>query len=175
MIRLVVVLLVAAVTFTATGQEDAGELEELDGKRRQGLYKSNPNELYVRHLPGSVCEYDQKEVEPLIDGILTRSRIKRMSLGEWARSRTSFDASLFLSVAVGCNDRFFSIDVRFGRTVYHPDLSSSEWWPLRFKMYHETPYGSYGIHNGNVEYLQDAIKEGVESALTDYLKVNFDL
>ena len=132
------------------------------------LHKTNPNELYVEVEYGTDCRMPEEAIEKMIDGILTRSRIKRLTYNDWLDVDLDFD-QLHMSILVNCNDRIFANDVRFADMVQRP--------PLTFKrtMLHYRPYGSYGIHNGDTEYVMDSLKESVERALTDYMKANFDL
>ena len=132
------------------------------------MHKTNPNELYVSVDYGADCKVSEEAIEKMIDGILTRSRIKRLNSDDWLEVDLSSD-QLHLFVLVNCDDRVFSNDVRFADMVQRPD----QW--IKRLMLHYRPYGSYGVHQGDTEYLMDSLKGSVERALTDYLKANFDL
>ena len=174
-----VILAVLAIAGTTVGQEDdTDDVYEYEYLKR--LAKENPDELYVRYFQDAECTISEEAVESMIDGVLTRSRIKRLAYYDWPvrgyRDRTGGDFGLdqlFLVVEANCindNDRGFSIMVRFADVVNrHPSLE------FKREMYHTRPYGSLGTHNNSSDFLKDAIKSGVERALTDYLKANFDL
>ena len=77
-------------------------------------------------------------------------------------------APIYLSVKVTClqlsNKNFvFDLDVQFGKVLDEPIV------PILY----DKDYSAVGT--GGAEYIKNTVKESVESAITDYLKVNFDL
>ncbi len=175
-----VILTVLAIAGAAVGQEDdPDEVYEYEYYLKP-LAKENPNEFHVRYFQDAECTISEEAVESMIDGVLTRSRIKRLTYYDWLvrgyRDRTGGDLGLdqlFLVVEVSCitsNNQIFGIMVRFADKVNrHPNLK------FKREMYHLRDYGSIGRHNSGPEFLMGQIKAGVERALTDYLKANFDL
>lgn len=156
----ILALLTSAGYATGQDQEDDSYLGR--------LHKTNPNELFVDVGYGSDCKLPEEAIKNMIDGILTRSRVKRLTSAEWLDVNLDFD-QLHMNVFINCDGHIFSNDVRFADLVQRPSITS-----VRL-MLHYRPYGGYGIYNGDTEYLMDSVKESVERALTDYLKANFDL
>ncbi len=125
---------------------------------QQWMQKPNANELYVTLVvyPGAGCPVSRDQVDAVLSGVLVRSRIKRVdSVGEGPG----------LSVVVDCEGRIFDIDIDFfSRTA------QGLWDRLGM-----ISYGTHGTYGADSEYLLNAVREGFESAITDYLKANFDL
>ena len=134
------------------------------GQRPDVLHKENPDELYVYYQQHDDCTISKVAVETMIGGVLTRSRIKKPQYGGLS--------DLHLDVRTNCldNDVFMTV-IRFAEEYdLERPLGKVNVW-----IYHERNYGSFGTYRGDNDYLMSAIKGGVEKAITDYLKANFDL
>ena len=170
MTRWIAAAVILAVLIIAGGSE-AGQENDQDDPYLERLHKSNPDSLFVDYGQFE-CSISEEAVETMIDGILTRSRIKRLTKDEWVET-VGFD-QLFLDVSVSCNDKTFSVGVRFA-DMMRRHLTTDGWYGPSRLMYHTRPYGSFGLWGSDNEYLIGQIKAGVERALTDYMKANFDL
>jgi len=126
------------------------------------MKKDNPNELTAVPRLHPNCPITSDELSEFINGILIRSRIKP----------GSNSSGLHLYVDVQCTKPFLddsfvgSIDVEFVSNLVNPSQS------FAFR-YDYTGYSSFGV--GDKETLWDIVRDNIEDALTDYLKVNFDL
>jgi hypothetical protein len=123
-----------------------------------GLKHSNPNELGVAAAAGSGCALSDNELLDTVQGVLIRSRIKPVDY----RKSTGFFG---LNVAVECSNKTQAFDVRVDF------MDNINGWPIRIG----DGYGTFGTFAGNKSYLLMAVSHAVETAITDYLKANFDL
>lgn len=133
------------------------------------LKKYNPNELWVVFVQEDDCKGSYEQV---IENELARSRIKRKT--SWAYNELS------LEVIVRCitsnSDVFFTVDVHFTKNELPTDPKPGEY---DFVTLHYMPgYGRYGVSSNDKEgeyFIKNTLRESIEEAMTDYLKVNFDL
>ena len=112
----------AAVIFAALAiGSAAGQEDDQADRYLNRLSKTNADALHVDYEQAAECKISEEAVLTMIDGILTRSRIKRLTYGEWLDADlTGFDY-LYLDVVVFCNGRFFNNMVRFADMVKrHP-------------------------------------------------------
>ena len=111
-------------------------------------------------------------MEQIVESELAQSRLKRKEF--WIYNE------LNLYVAVNClrlDDihTVYSTNVRFGEFVFPTSKQPDEFDFVR-RMYGPN-YGSFGIApNDNLRtQLRNSIRESLEKALLEYLKINFDL
>ena len=124
------------------------------------MEKENPDELGVYTRLDSDCP--TFELEALVNGVLIRSRVRPLDFTE--------TPELYLNVIAEClefstRERFYSysIDIRFA-------FRNSAFVHL---IYESPNYGAFG--HGDSDFIQEAIKDATERAITDYLQANFDL
>lgn len=147
------------------------------------LKVENPSMLYVDYRQYGKCPFSLESIDVMIDGILTRSRLKRtpFTAERFAKEIRREISGFRLEVKTNCDDdddapHNFNIKVGFGEyaTISRP------WGNQQIWMYHDPyVYGASGTYDParepNISFLKNAIRESVEDALTDYLKANFDL
>ena len=137
------------------------------------LKKDNPNELHVLYSEGETCG---GFYERIVSKELTRSRIKNIG------PNSAFDVP-FLWVGIACtsssigNGILFNIDVSFQRMVPAWNRQSNELsWTL---IAHSPGYGKHGIVRDTPaerkRLISNILRQCVEDALSDYLRINFDL
>lgn len=133
------------------------------------LKKSDPDELFVSFIQGDDCP---GSLEQVVESELAQSRLKRKEF--WIY----YD--LILHVTVEClrldnKHTVYSTDVNFGEVVLPTSKQPDEFDFVR-RLYGPN-YGSFGIApNDDLRtQLRNTIRESLEKALIDYLKVNFDL
>ena len=119
-----------------------------------------PNQLAYWVAVAQDCEITKDEAISLVDGVLIRGRIKPLS------QSLGSEASLYLNIVIDCmpgesRNPIYVININFARWTSHP--------PILF----DWPYGTFGI--GPKEFSSQHLKEQVEDAVTDFIKVNFDL
>ena len=120
------------------------------------LKKDNPNELSYWAFVDEQCSISNKEVNKIVEGVLIRSRIKP--------GLTWYTDSVYLYIHFDCmplenNNPVLSTTIYFGRYTPLPSIG-----------YHHD-YGNIGI--GDKELQTRLIKQGVERAVTDFVRVNF--
>ena len=116
-----------------------------------------PNQLAYWVEVQKICPITQETVQKLVEGVFIRSRIK--PLGEKLEG-------ISLDVELAC------IKMKDNRFVYKLEIYFSRYLPLpavNFAM----NFGAHGI--GKDTDITAAIKEQVETAITEYIKANFDL
>lgn len=137
------------------------------------LKKDHPNELHVLYSEGETCG---GFYERIVNNELIRSRIKNMG------PNSAFDVP-FLWVGIACtpssvgNGIIFNIDVSFLRMVRAWNRQPNELsWTL---IAHSPGYGKHGfVRDTPAErerYISNILRQCVEDALSDYLRINFDL
>ena len=106
---------------------------------------------------GAKCPYNAVDLAPVVENAIVRSRIKAIG---------TFDtqADFFLEALLECIDGtpfVYVSSVYFGRRIGYWIASD---------------FGSFGTtNNPQLSDLERVLKEGVERAMTAYLKANFDL
>lgn len=142
-----ILLLTILLTFDVSAQSDLSFLK-----------KDNPDELGYWAYASTNCPISTEDVKAIVTGVLIRSRIKPAQ-SSWASD------PVYLNVSVSCvklegDNPVFSTSINFGRRLPYPSV-----------IFEEINHGGLGI--GSVSYIKAAIKEGVEAAVTDYIKFNF--
>ena len=127
------------------------------------MVKENPDELMVLAFSTISCPVSGEIAYSTVEGVLTRSRIKAIPFTE-ASPEAEFP---WLLVFLGCGDDrvLCSADV---------DFLGQEINGFRFR-YGIVGYGVHGYCDNDPDRLLDQLRDGVESAITDYLQANFDL
>lgn len=133
---------------------------EHPGWLNQALESPTPNQLAYWASAGDDCPMTSDEVAEIVDGVFIRSRIKPL------RDEIFSEGSLYLNVTVSCltsdsSIHIFDSNVIFG--VYNPQP------PILY----EYQYGKYGT--GDASFIRSSMQTSVENAVTDYIRVNFDL
>ena len=137
------------------------------------LKKDNPNELIVLFNQHHDCVGSYEQV---VNNVLAQSRIKR-------QEEPSGHDKVMLYVAVLClpiknrNGIVFNIEVNYVSKVpvIDPQPEEMSWTMIT----HSPKYGNFGFTTHDEfeaeQIITNSIRQFVENALTDYLKVNFDL
>lgn len=122
------------------------------------LKRENPNQLPVFVAVSDHCKIKEADALNTVRGVLIRSRIKPL---------TASDAidPFQLTVNVSCtrNHKAYAVTIDF------TDIINGTY--VRFG----TGYGRFGIYNGHTDFLSGEIEKTTETAITDYMKVNFNL
>jgi len=127
---------------------------------QEWMKKENPNELGV--VVGADPKCGPPGLESLVHGVLTRSRIRPVSVSD--------TPELYLSVAVAC----FEISTQEGLYSYTTKIHfGTRGVQSVFMLYGFPDYGAVGV--GGSDFIGNAVKSSVEEAITDYLHANFDL
>lgn len=132
---------------------------ELPEWYKSAIKSPTPNELEYYAFASPDCPVTTQEVSKHIEGVFIRSRIKPSVYG-------FKDNHLYLSVGIEClniesNNPVFVVNVAFGK--YNP----------RPSILFDKSYSTFGI--GPREDIINTYKEATESAVTDYIKSNFNL
>jgi len=150
-------LLLILLTLSTAAQ---AELEEW---YKKAIKVPNPNELPLLTAT-SGCESSIKEdFRSVVEGVLVRSRIKPLQIAEHFTKPEKYPINL--NAAVSCVADLelytFLIAVSFGRINLEEGVNFI------------VPYGSIGRNETAV--IKNEVKKSIERAITDYVKVNFDL
>lgn len=126
------------------------------------IKKDNPNELYAFTFVDD-CPFSDEVLQQETKGVLIRSRI-RPAEGWYPRQTLLYvDATCFRN---SNNVNLFDVDIFFAKFETNQDGDA-------VISHTVVNYGTIG--QGDREFLLNAIEEGVERAITDYLVANFDL
>ena len=131
----------------------------LFGLEKVAYKKENPNELAYFVQVDDDCPVTKKEAIDITEGVFIRSRIKPVP-DKW-----NID-SLYLYISLDC------LKIEGDNPVYHFSVrfaNASAFIPVDYI----ERYGSLGI--GPKSAIVNTLKDKAEAALTDYIKVNFDL
>ncbi len=157
--------ILCTVLMASVNSDVQGQLKTPTGH----LKKSDPDELYVSIVQGNDCP---RSMEQIVESELAQSRIKRKEF--WIYNE------LNLYVTIDClrldnKHSVYSTDVNFGEFVFPTSKQPDEFDFVR-RLYGPN-YGSFGIaSNENLRtQLRNSIRESLEKALLEYLKINFDL
>jgi hypothetical protein len=122
------------------------------------LKRAKPDELALGLILDDDCGESQDEFLALAESVLTQSRIKPLS------ASTSPDG-FHLKVVVDCIERktWFVVTANF-LALSNGNLARRG-----------SDYSVYGTLGGDPAFLKSNFRQTVEDAITDYLKVNFDL
>jgi len=148
------------LTFTLMAAMPMSFAREMPEWLNEAIKSPTPNQLAYFIGVGSDCEITKDEAISLVDGVLIRSRIKPLA--------QSFggEASLYLNIRLECllmesRNPIFQININFARWTPYPPIL------------YDHIYGTMGY--GSKEYVSQNLKEYIENAITDFIKVNFDL
>ena len=134
------------------------------------MKKDKPSELFVVYIQSGNCG---ESFERIVDNELTQSHIKRTDV------LPELD-TVFLMVGIKCHELaedigvMFNVSVRFSRMVPTYNWQPGEMsWELIF---HAKQYNHFGIaEDARSPYVTSKLHEKVKDALSDYLRINFDL
>ena len=150
-------LLLILLTLSTAAQ---AELEEW---YKKAIKVPSPNELSLFSFVSRDCKaMTGAELRSIAEGVLIRSRIKPLPVNEHVNNSTKYP--IFLEVSLDCFDKTpyqFDLDIEFGKAEPGAVLLFSR------------SYGAFGRYG--TERMKAAVKEEVENAITDYVKVNFNL
>jgi hypothetical protein len=129
---------------------------ELQPWYKEVLQNDNPNNLGFYADAGKSCELDKTQLRKIVEGVLIRSRIKPLDI--------SFN-EIYLNAKIRCTSEgsAFSIAVSFGKAFPGPSIL------------YDVDYGGIGTHANDPSYILSSLKGAIETAVTDYISVNFDL
>ena len=163
-IHIVVVGLIMSVSGFVQGQEETplGHLK-----------KDKPNELFLSFHQDEICG---DSYERIVNNELTQSRIKRME-------EPPENGIPFLSVVIACTgdkkNTVFSIVVTFQRKVPAWNQRPDKWIKSWTFISHHPGYSKHGYIRDTPEergrFISNHLRDTVEDALSDYLRINFDL
>ncbi|MBA3966056.1 MAG: hypothetical protein H0X47_09820 [Nitrospirales bacterium] len=134
------------------------------GEPPEWFYKaikvSNANELAYFIEMNDSCPFTKDEVNKIAEGVLIRSRIKPLKEEIFVSGR------IYLRLGISCvkwNDssQVFSINSEFGRYIPEPGIIF------------DYSFGFIGI--GSKDYIEQNFKSSTESAVTAFMKANFNL
>ncbi|MDJ0908364.1 MAG: hypothetical protein QNI99_04195 [Woeseiaceae bacterium] len=144
-------LLILFVLFTGTAYADGDSW----------IRKANPDELYTFTFADD-CPFSDEALTRETQGVLIRSRIRPVERWNPRETLLYVDVTCFRSSSL----YLFDIDIFLAKFEHNADgdvvVSHSV-----------ANYGTLG--QGNSQFILDAVEEGVEQAMTDYLVANFDL
>jgi hypothetical protein len=130
---------------------------------KQAIKVPNPNELPLLPTVSSGCKaMSVAELQAIGEGVLVRSRIKPLGLLDHLEDPTKYP--IYLSVSLDCfgdEPYNFNLRVAFGKARPEPLVAF------------EYPYGTYG--RAPTAAMKSEAREELEKAITDYIKVNFNL
>ena len=130
------------------------------------LKKDNPNELYALiAIEGEgKCSISYKELHATVNGVLVRSRIK--PLLAWTSNEVSLLVHLNCFSGTG-KTQIYVAKIQLSRFSVHESGVNLVTTSL------EDSFGFFG--NDTKDGILSSVREGVEGAITVYLKANFDL
>lgn len=124
------------------------------------LKQDEPNELAYFVATSDSCPVSTRTAENIVKGVFVRSRIKPLGGDAWMTKK------IHLSVQMSCV-RVSGASPIYSTEVFFSAISSG--LIIRFA----PNLGVLGI--GSKDYHEQAIKDAVEEAVTQYLEANFDL
>ena len=137
------------------------------------LKKDNPNELYVLFMQEDDCG---DSYERIVNNELAQSRIKKVDDPPGLDIPALF-VGISCATAGSVTGIVFDVNVVFIRTVpaFYRQPEENPWTVIS----HSPGYGDFGFADRtpvtNEQHVSNLIRQCVENALADYLKVNFDL
>ena len=126
------------------------------------MKKENPNEIHVASIFSAGCPASSGEAEDVVSGVLARSRLK-MVHADPSTNRGMPWLVMFLSC--GSDQVICTANI---------DFVGQDKDGFRFR-HGITGYTVTGNCNGQKQILLTSLRDGVEAAITDYLRANFDL
>jgi hypothetical protein len=154
---------IALLLVSSLAQAEAAAEEMTDAEARaimKVLYlkADNPDELAINAGTESDCSITGDELEEIVSGVLVRARVKPLT------GDALFKSKLYMEARLHCVENhgnpIFVIQVLFGS--YDAPL------PVVY------PFSYMYIGKGGEEFIVSNIKDRVEAAITDYIKVNLD-
>ena len=142
-----ILLLTMLLTFDVSAQSDLSFLK-----------KDNPDELAYWAWASPECPISREDVKAIVTGVLIRSRIKPAE-SSWVRDPIYLNVSVLCAKVEG-NNPVFNASINFGRATPYPSV-----------IFDSIGHQQLGI--GDVSFIKATIKNGVEKAVTDYIKFNF--
>lgn len=133
------------------------------GEPSTWLKKENPNELYAIVRIGQDCPYSNAELKDVVHGVFIRSRIKPMnSVG---RDELALDVEL--SCIKNGSLWVYSAEIAFTKVSSYKDKT------ILYTKREQRYYSWFG--QDDKDGTRAVIQTRVEMAITEYLKVNFNL
>jgi len=108
------------------------------------------------------CPLTTDELKEVTSDVLIDSRIEPRLGNEWANN------PLFLSATIDC----LTPNIQGGLQIYQIEIDYGNASGY-VKILYDNPYGSLGT--GGKNFILSGYKNHLERAITDYIKVNFDL
>jgi len=138
--------------------------EELPDWYAKVLKVKNPNELAYYAYVDTECGITGNQLQETIEDIMIRSRIKPVLTTN--SSALTTNSPIYLRVVAECglmddDDRIYNLSIDFARYIPKPAVL------------YDMPYGSFGV--APADLILNKVKNYTEEAITDYIKVNFDL
>lgn len=131
------------------------------------MKNEDPNSLYFHYSQDRLCP---GSYEDAVAAALVRSRIKREE--HWIPGELVLYVNVVCMATKPASGFAYSIDVRFGRFFINPKDPTD----IEIALYGPSNYGVIGTSSKDGgRFIRDTVRNSVESALTDYLKANFDL
>lgn len=132
---------------------------ELDEWYKSAIKSSTPNELAYYVLVSPDCPVTEQETSKHIEGEFIRGRIKPL------QNQLDYNR-VYLNVVIDCLKQesahpVFIVKMNFGK--YNPKPA----------ILFDKTYGQFGT--GGKEFIINTYKKGLERAVTDYIKANFNL
>ena len=153
--NLLVVLLLASTTAQA----------EMPDWFKEVMKVPNPNELPMLLFVPETCKgMSQAELLSIAEGVFVRSRIKPLSSTEHVDNPKKYP--IYLNVRLDCFGDGPLYHFMFG-------INFGQWIPPGPSVLLTKPYGNYG--SADTVGIKGYGKRAVERAITDYVKLNFNL
>ena len=133
---------------------------ELSDFEKSAFKQKDPEKLAYVIEVDEACPVTSEYLENSIKQNLVRARVKPMGDSAWQKAKLSLNVSLFCIARKDAHP-VFKLDIYFGS------------WSERLPVFYPIDYGTFGI--GPVEHIQKSADEGIDRAVTAYLKANFDL
>ncbi len=141
---------------------------------REYMKKPSPEELYVAFSEGIQCPVP---LEHVVNSALVRSRIRRKPT--WVYDETVLFANVRCMETRSLNGRVtglvYSVDVSFGAFVRSEPGAEYSFDPVRIDVGKYGAMGTTSLDDPGRQFLENSLRDQVESALVDYLRANFDL
>ena len=128
----------------------------------------DPNEAYYASFVDTDCPVEDDDIDNIIEGELTRSRIKPL---HWTLRTHDSESLIVFDVDLFCLDRedlnpIFNVDVYFALYIFYDDRFSGS-------VLIDWGFGAFGV--GGRDYILQSVEDSVEDAITAYIRANFDL
>ena len=124
----------------------------------EAIRVDNPEELAYWTSVEPDCPLTEQEVDHVVEGVLTRNRIKALKPGTLGDNQIYLNVSLRCTKAVADYRHAYSININFGR--YKP-------WPA---ILFDVPYAAVGF--GDKDSIRQNCHEHLEDAVAAFKKAN---